>query len=146
MSHELVEIFKAINNNPYHLGILLEHQYTHQSFSETGFGALKGVDHNRYKLLAHANELLPADKQLVFYICKASLKINLIIDGDPYDDYDPYEEVDEDEEEEEDEEESDEESKEQSKKSNYSQDSNDSHESYGCKYIENEREYIFEDW
>ena len=76
LTDELVEIFKSLNNNEYHLGILLEHQYTPQSLSQNGVRALKGVDNARFSMLSQANLLLPVDKQLTFYICHASLNID----------------------------------------------------------------------
>jgi hypothetical protein len=58
------------------LGILLEHQYTPASLSSQGFKALKGADNDRVSLILYANERLPAESRLNFYICNASLFIN----------------------------------------------------------------------
>lgn len=75
-------VVKNLNNlfeddsNPDTLGILLDHFYTEQSLSDSGIRALKGIDNERYSVLAQANKLLPSDKQLVFYICQANLSID----------------------------------------------------------------------
>ena len=152
MANDLVEIFKVLNNKEYHLAILLDHQYTHRSFSENGgVKALKGADHKRYSLLAQANQLLPEDKQLVFYICSATLKMELtMLDKEVYkkSNYsEDYDDDDEDDDEEMDKASQISEESIDSIESDYSQDSNDSNKDYICsKYEEKQRQYYFADW
>ena len=63
------------DSNPGSLAIILDHFYTEQSLSDSGIGALKGIDNARYSVLAQVNNLLPSERQLVFYICQANLSI-----------------------------------------------------------------------
>ena len=56
--------------------MLLDHIYTEQSLTDSGIGALKGIDNARYSVLSQANSFLPSEKQLAFYICEAKLSVD----------------------------------------------------------------------
>lgn len=79
----------VMNEYSYDMAILLDHKYTGRSIETTGIKALKGVDNDRFRLLNSANEKLPEDKQVVFYIAHA----NLVIDTYEITGY--YEEIEE---------------------------------------------------
>lgn len=66
----------VMNEYSYDMAILLDHKYTGRSIETTGIKALKGVDNDRFRLLNSANEKLPEDKQVVFYIAHANLVID----------------------------------------------------------------------
>ena len=71
---ECLSILSDIQNNE--MGILLDHNYTNSSFKQNGFKDLKGIDYDRFSLLKNANDLLPADKQMSFYIAHAELVVD----------------------------------------------------------------------
>ena len=89
------------------LAIALDHQYTHESLSNNGMMALKSIDADRFKLLKSASMSLSTENQLCFYIVKASLESQKMIEDDEDDYYNRYhyeeEENEEDEDEDEDE-------------------------------------------
>ncbi len=55
------------------LAILLEHEYTENSFSSSGIKALKGIDSTRFNLLNDANNELPYENQFSFYLTEVNL-------------------------------------------------------------------------
>ena len=78
-SYKTTETFKDCLNKLSELkkpfAISLDHQYTHESLSNSGALALKGVDTERYNFLRAASMRLSNDNQLCFCIVKANLKI-----------------------------------------------------------------------
>ncbi|CAF0768489.1 unnamed protein product [Brachionus calyciflorus] len=74
----LSEIISGFNSDEYRIGILLDHNYPIGCFTSNGIRALTGIDFNRYHLLNKANELLPEDKKLNFYIAHASYETSAI--------------------------------------------------------------------
>ena len=76
ISNQLLPVFDILNRKEYHLGIILDHQYTSQSFQKNGARALKGIDNDWFNLLDHVNSRLPPHRQLSFYVCHASLVIS----------------------------------------------------------------------
>ena len=42
LANEISTILEKLNDQPYQLGLLMEHQYTPQSFQTNGFRCLKG--------------------------------------------------------------------------------------------------------
>ena len=58
------------------VGVLLDHRYTVASFRSRGINALKGIDLDRYSLLKKANDLLPAEKKLTFFIVHGNYVID----------------------------------------------------------------------
>jgi hypothetical protein len=67
------------DNNKSTLGVFLDHYYTDQSLTDSGIGALKGIDNARYSVLSQANSFLPSERQLAFYICEAKLSIEYAV-------------------------------------------------------------------
>jgi hypothetical protein len=79
----------------FHIGIMLDHSYTHSSLSTKGVRALKGIDNERYNLLQTANERLAKDKKkqnvLNFYICNAEMVVRFYDSNSGYNDgYDHF--------------------------------------------------------
>lgn len=73
--NKLSEVLSHIKDPESQIGLLLDHRYTVSSFRSRGINALKGVDSDRYQILKQANELLPEDKQLKFFIVHANYAI-----------------------------------------------------------------------
>ena len=73
---KMIGCLNHLNDKNYRLAFLLDHQYTHASFSERGFKALKEIDLQRFNLLKNSNDHLPAEKQLNFYVANCSLVID----------------------------------------------------------------------
>ncbi|EGZ25586.1 hypothetical protein PHYSODRAFT_257845 [Phytophthora sojae] len=55
--------------------LLLSHEYTAKNIQGLGTGALKGIDSARFHALEEANALVPAAKQLEFFIVRLAHKI-----------------------------------------------------------------------
>ncbi|KAG1689839.1 hypothetical protein DVH05_001873 [Phytophthora capsici] len=62
--------------------LLLSHEYTEKSIEEMGCGALKGIDHARFRALEEANALVPDDKKLRYFLAKLSQDIDSRLDED----------------------------------------------------------------
>jgi hypothetical protein len=73
---KMIECLNYLNDKSYRLAFLLDHQYTHASFSDRGFKALKEIDLQRYNLLKNSNDHLLAERQLNFYVANCSLVID----------------------------------------------------------------------
>lgn len=56
--------------------LMLTHEYTESSINRLGCGALKGDDRTRFLKLQAANESLPIDNRLQFYVVKLSYDID----------------------------------------------------------------------
>jgi hypothetical protein len=67
------------------LAIALDHKYTHGSITNRGINVLKGIDADRFNLLKSANKSLSNENQFCFYIVKATLESQKMIEDYDYD-------------------------------------------------------------
>ncbi|KAI9983701.1 hypothetical protein PInf_007768 [Phytophthora infestans] len=80
MSDELANAFKEMGPDDESFALLLSHEYTKKSIGELGSGALKGIDSARFRVLEEANESVPADKKLRFFIVKIAIQVDNQLD------------------------------------------------------------------
>ncbi len=71
----------CLNKSQYQLATLLDRKYSETSLRKKGVKALKGVDYERYNLLKNANDRLPMEEKLSFYIAKARNDVGFIDEG-----------------------------------------------------------------
>lgn len=81
---KISELFVKMSQITKPLGILLEHQYTHESLSKNGCKSLKGLDMDHFNILKTANDKLDATNQMCFYIVNAQYVLER---RDGWDDY-----------------------------------------------------------
>jgi len=82
LTNQLSNVFNNLVSFDKPLAITFDHEYTHESISNSGINALKGIDADRFNLLKSASMSFPDEKQFCFYIVKASLKAEVNIDSD----------------------------------------------------------------
>ena len=67
-----LSVYTRSNENA-NLALLLEHEYTIESFNSSGIKSLKGIDYARFRLLSDANSELADESKFSFYLTEVNL-------------------------------------------------------------------------